>query len=271
MRFLRSVWANIRLQHKQYFFNKRIYLSLFLWPVIGFINIYYSYQPFDQSFLMKKIGLASKEALYLYLLIGFVAMRFFYSLIQSAWQSAYAIRISGALELLYMSPANRMAMIMGNSIASLFGSIWMFIIFASGMIMMFRGHLDINPLSAIMSVILLCVLAVIWGMFLNSLFLMARDSGFLFTVFQGPVEMFSGAKIPFAYLPIWAKVFGSVVPLTYVIMVLRKAFMYQAPVHTLMPYVLLSLGIGILLLGLSYLMMRVGERNAMRHGTATLF
>lgn len=271
MGFLRLVWANIHLQHKNYFFNKSIYLSLFLWPVIGFINIYYAYQPFDQSFLLKKLELGNKQGFYLYLLIGFVAMRFFYSLIQSAWNSSYSIRISGALELLYMSPSSRMAMLIGNSIASLFGSVWMFIIFASGMIVLYGDYLNVNGLSAMISIVLLSVLAIIWGVFLNSLFLLARDSGFLFTVFQGPVEMFAGAKIPFEYMPIWAKVLGCGLPLTYIIIVLRKALMYNTPIWELMPYILLCCGLGGGLLLISQYMMKVGERNAMKHGTATLF
>ncbi|GKX31777.1 multidrug ABC transporter permease [Vallitalea longa] len=271
MNFIRLVLANVRAQYKNYFFSKRIYLSLFIWPVIEFINIYYTYKPFNNDILLNKIGLKHDEEIYLYLLIGFVAMRFFYTLIQSAWQSSYLLRYSGALELIYMSPSSRMAMLIGNSIASLFGSVWMFIIFASGMIVIFKDFLQINILSALVSILLLCVLAVIWGVFLNSLFLLSRDSGFLYTIFQGPIDMFTGAKMPFSYMPLWAKIIGYIFPLTYIIIVLRKALMYDAGFVELLPDFIICSLIGTFLLIISHLMMKIGERNAMENGTATLF
>lgn len=271
MNFVRLVWANVIAQHKNYFFNKSIYLSLFIWPVIGFINIYYSYKPFNNTVLLRKIGLQHDGEIYLYLLIGFVAMRFFYTLIQSAWQSSYLLRMSGTLELIYMSPSNRMGMLIGNSIASLFGSVWMFIIFSVGMIAFYRDFLNVNILSAIFSIILLCILAVIWGVFLNSLFLLSRDSGFLFTIFQEPTEMFTGAKLPFMHMPMWAKAIGYLFPLTYVIIVLRKSLMYNTGISNLLQEYVICILIGVILMIVSYLMMRAGEKNAIKNGTATLF
>ncbi|MCT4599085.1 MAG: ABC transporter permease [Vallitalea sp.] len=271
MSFIRLVYANVRLQHKNYFFNKTIYLSLFLWPVLGFINIYYSYKPFSNNILMKKIGLQHNEEIYLFLLIGFVAMKFFYSLIQSAWQSSYAIRISGTLELLYMSPSNRIAMLIGNSIASLFGSIWMFVVFSVGMLILFKDFLSINILSLILSILLLCILSIIWGVFLNSLFLMSRDSGFLFTIFGDPVEMFTGAKMPFEHMPIWAKGIGYIFPITYIIIVLRKSLMYNIRIEDMKYEYLICILMGIILLAISIVIMKIGEKRAMKNGTATLF
>lgn len=271
MYFLRVLLESMRLQHKDYFFKKSIYLSLGIWPIIGFVTTYYSYKPFSRMTLLKKVGLNSEADIYVFLLIGFVAMMCFYTFIQSAWQSSYSLRMSGALELLYLSPANRMAVLLGNSIASLFGSIWIVAIFAIGTLFLFPESLTLSLSRFLLSITLLLLTATSWGVFLHSLFLYSRDSGFLYTIFQDPVQMFTGAKIPFEFMPLWAKAIGYGLPLTYVITILRGLLMNGASLYELRFELALSLLISGLLFFGAHLIARISEKNAKIHGTATLF
>lgn len=271
MKFIRVVLAGMHLQYKEYFFNKSIYLSLGIWPIIGFITTYYTYKPFSRITLLQKIGLNSEGDIYVFLLLGFTAMRCFYSFIQSAWQSSYSLRISGALELLYLSPANRLAVLLGNSIASLLGSIWIVFIFTIGTLIVFPKSLTISFIPLVFSVVLLFITAISWGVFLHSLFLYSRDSGFLFTIFQDPVEMFTGAKMPFDFMPLWARVIGSILPLTYVITVIRKLLMNGTAIYSLKAEIGLSLLISLILFFLAYIISKISEKNSNVNGTATLF
>lgn len=271
MAFLRIIYASIIQQHKDYFCHKTIYITLCVWPILTFITTYYSYKPFSRTIIMEKLGLGSEQEIYLFLLLGFIGMMSFDTLIQSAWRSAYATRISGALELLYMSPANRLAVLIGNAISSLLGSVWMIAVFGLIMMGIFREAIMLHIPSVICCAILLLLISICWGVFLNSLFLYSRDSGFLFTVFQYPVEMFSGAKIPYRMLPLWARSIGGVMPLTYIIIIMRRVILNGALIRDMGFELSLSVGLGIILLLLAFIIVKRAEKNARIHGSATLF
>lgn len=271
MYFLNVVKANIIMQYRNYFFNKSIYLSLLVWPLIMFINAYYSYIPFKQQVMLEKLGVSSYEEVYIFLFIGFVAMMFFWSLVQSAWQSAFAMRISGTLELLYMLPGSRFGALLGNSIASLIGSIWMIIVFTFGIFLFYKGNINLNITSTIISFLLLIFLALAWGVFLNSLFLICRDGGFIYTILESPMEIFSGVKIPFNLMPLWARMIGFIFPLTYIMAILRLAILHNTQPRNLVSYWLICIFIIVILTIAAYLFIIIGEKNAKKTGSATLF
>lgn len=269
--FLQVVECNIKMQYKNYFYNKSIYMSLVLWPLIMFVNAYYSYKPFSTETLYVRIGLKSYEELYLFLFIGFISMIFFWSLVQSAWQSAFMYRISGTLELLYMSPANRVACLLGNAIASLVGSVWMLLIFAIIVFIVYSKFVVLNILTLIIGLTMLFILSICWGVFLNSLFLLSRDGGFLFTILEAPMEIFSGVKLPFSLMPFWAKGIGLLFPLTYVITILRKSILFQTSLKELFPSMIICCIIALVLVSASYFILFYGEKKAKITGSATLF
>lgn len=269
--FLQVVKCNIAMQYKNYFFDKSIYMSLLVWPLIMFINAYYSYKPFSTEALYLRIGLKSYEELYIFLFIGFVAMMFFWSLVQSAWQSSFMYRISGTLELLYMTPASRIACLLGNSIASLVGSILMLIVFAIIVFIVYSKFVFINILSLIIGLFILFILSICWGVFLNSLFLLSRDGGFLYTILEAPMEIFSGVKLPFSLMPLWAKCIGVLFPLTYTIIILRKSILFDTGIKELFPYMAICCIIAFMIIAASYFILSYGEKQAKITGSATLF
>lgn len=271
MTFIQIIYASIRMQHKNYFFNKSIYISLTLWPLLAFFTTYFSYMNFSQEAIYRTIGLGSREEVFVYLLIGFMGMKAFYVLIQSAWQSAYTTRFTGTLELIYMSPACKLAIMIGNAIASLLGSIWFLLVFFVGMMVLFYDIVGSNALDLLIGLVILIVTATCWGVFLNSLFLSSRDSGFLFTVFQTPVEMFSGAQIPYGLMPLWAKIIGAGMPLTYMIHVLRKVGLYGVGYGEAAMDLLIALCLSGVLLGVSYVILSSTEKSSKRNGSAVLF
>lgn len=269
--FFEQVYQTMKMQYKDYFFDKSIYLSLAIWPIFDFIQTYFSFKPFSSSVMMEKLGLKTESGILVYLLLGFVALRCFYTFIQSAWRSSYAMRISGSLELLYMSPANRFAVLLGSSIASFIGSLWMIVVFTIGVLISspeaILGHIPMM----LFGIIILLITAISWGVLLHSLFLFSRDSGFLFTIFQSPLEMFTGARMPFQYMPLWAQTIGALYPATYVIRLIRQVFMYGSTFKVIGTEVLISILMASAMCLLSMVMIKVSEKNAKIYGTATLF
>ena len=268
--FMKVLKAEMKKQHKNYFFNKSIYVSLFLWPVLSFITAYYSYKPFKLDRIVGNLGYINEENLIVFVLIGYTCLMFFDCFIQSAWMFSME-RTYGTLELVYMTPANRLAFIMGNAASSLLGSICMFVVFALGILILNAGACKVNFASAVLGFILLTVTAVLWGMLLDALFLFSRDSGFLFTMLQGPMEIFSGIKVPTAVFPIWAKVISAVFPLTYIAEMLRRIFIRGDGILQVKGFVLISILIGSIMLSVTVICLKLGERYAKKTGNMALF
>lgn len=268
--FLKVVKAEMIKQHKNYFHNKSIYISLFLWPMLVFLSTYYGYKPFNIDKMGNFIDYLNSSNVILFVLIGYVCMSFFRSLVQSAWRFS-SERIFGTLELIYLTPANRLSFVLGNAVSSVFESVWLFVVF-SGVIIYIKGDaFNINIASAIIGVLLVVILSLIWGMFLNSLFLYSRDSSFLFTVLEEPMEIFAGVKVPTNVFPIWAKGISVVFPLTYTTEMLRRALLNSESILELRYFILASIVIGIIMLASTVFFLKSGEAHAKETGSMSLF
>lgn len=268
--FMKVLKAEMKKQHKNYFFSKSIYISLFIWPVLTFITAYYSYKPFRLDKIVGELDYINEKNLIIFVLMGYMCLIFFRCFVQSAWRFSME-RTFGTLEFVYMTPANRLAFIMGNAVSSLFESIWLFVVFALGVFILNAAAYKINIICAIIGIILLIVLSMLWGMLLNALFLFSRDSSFLFTILEEPMEIFAGIKVPVAVFPIWAKVVSSVFPLTYTAEMLRRIFIRGDGFMQIKGFVLISILIGLLMLCVTVICLRLGEQYAKKTGNMALF
>ncbi len=261
--------ANIQLAYKDYFFNRSIYLSLFLWPLMTFISAYYSFMPFEKNKVFASLGVETYDGVFLFLIIGFISLMFYNTLVQSAWRFGIRMRYNGALELMYMTPANRFMVILGNCISSLAGSIWMLVVFGLGAVIFFRNTVHIHVLGLILALFLQVTLALLWGCFLNSLFLYTRDGSFLYTLLNEPLEVFGGVRVPVEFMPIWGSVIASILPITYTVIGLRKSLLFGEIMSWTEGLMLLS--IGVFLFIASVICLHLTETHHMECGGASLF
>ena len=266
--FLKVMIAEMKKQHKNYFHSKTIYISLFLWPLLSFITACYNFRSFDLS--KSKVAYITADNVVIYLLLGYMCMSFFRSLVQSAWRFSIE-RFHGTLELIFLSPGNRAAVLLGNAISSVFESVVVMVIFSVCMLSMKAEVIQMRLLPCIIVFFLVTSMAVVWGMFLNSLFLFSRDSGFLFTVLEEPMEIFSGVKVPTVLFPIWAKAISIIFPLTYAVEAVRRVFLLGSSLYEIRSFLLIGiLIIGILLAGIKVIL-RIVEQHIRITGNATLF
>jgi len=268
--FFKVAKAEMLKQHKNFFYDKKIYVSLFVWPLLAFTSAYYGYKPFQLNKIVKSVSYVTADNLIVFMLIGSLCLSFFNCLVQSAWLFSFE-RVQGTLELIYLSPANRLAFIFGNAFSSLFESVWLFIVFASGIFIFKSNNFHINLSSVFVGIFLLVVMSTLWGMFLNSLFLFSRDSSFLFTVLQDPMDFFSGIKVPTAVFPLWAKVISLIFPLTYTTEILRRALLKGSSIYELRYFISISLVLGLLMLGFTKISLTLGEAHAKKTGNMSLF
>lgn len=266
--FFKVVKAECKKQHLNYFHSKIIYVSLFIWPILSFITSYYSFKPF--KIINSKIPYLNEENIIIYLLLGYMTMSLFRSLVQSAWNFSFE-RISGTLELIYLSPASRQAVILGNAISSLFESVVVMVCFSIGVIIFKKEVLNINYLGLIVVLLITLIMAVLWGMLLNSLFLFSRDSGFLFTILEEPMEIFSGVKVPVVVFPIWAKAISMVFPLTYAIEGVRKVILNGGSSIYLGNFIMIGVTIIIIEYIASVTIIKIVEKHSRKTGNFTYF
>lgn len=269
--FINTVIAEFTKQHKSNYHSYVIYFSMLLWPVLNLITACYNYKPFQNTVMGESIAQwVSKENIFIFIILGYLSLMFFNSLVQSAWFFSKE-RISGTLELIYLSPASRMGVITGNALASLFESVWLFSIFCLGTLFFKGNYVIANPFMIIIALLVLIISSVCWGMLLNSIFLLSRDTRTLSTLLSDPMELFSGTRIPFTALPLWGKIFGAIFPLTWSLNLVRKIFMQGANLSTIKFDLALIAIICIVLVTISKVLLVSGERYAKKTGNMAMF
>lgn len=268
--FSRVVIAEAYKQHRNYFHSKIIYFTMLIWPVLLFLTAYYTYKPFRLEAASKHISYLSEGNLITFILIGYVAQMFFRSFVQSAWFFSFE-RTNGTLELIYLSPANRLALIFGNAVSSLLQNIWLFAVFSIGIVIILKNILFPGFLLTLIGILSLIIPSIMWGGLLNSMFLFSRDTRILFTILEEPMELFAGVKIPVSIFPLWAKGISYVFPLTYSIKILRRIFLKGESLAELLPILSLVLFLSLLMLSLTMILIKLGERYAKKTGNMALF
>ena len=266
--FLKTFLAEIKKQHKNYFHSKTIYISLFLWPLLSFITTYYGFQAFDLS--KCKVAYITSDNVVVYLLLGYMCMSFFRSLVQSAWRFSFE-RYNGTLELIFLSPSNRAAVLLGNAVSSLFESVFVMVVFTIITLIIKSEVLYVSILPCLVVFLVVTGMAVVWGIFLNSLFLFSRDSGFLFTILEEPMEIFSGVKVPTLLFPLWAKVIAIIFPLTYAIEAVRRVMLLGSSLYDIRGFLLIGTFIIVLLILAILLILKLVERHIRTTGNMALF
>lgn len=268
--FFSCLWAEMIKEHRNTFYNKVIYFSLLVWPMFGFITSYYSFKPFDLGVQSPLNRFVDSEQLLLFLLMGYLGYIFFWCLVQSAWFLSFE-RQSGTLEIIFLSPVNRLTFVFGRSLSALVEGAWLFFLFVVLAMFMVDGIEMAGWWSAPLALVVLTLSAAAWGAFLNVVFVFSRDAGFLYTVLDEPMLIFAGVKIPPFALPFWGKLIALVFPLTYALDIVRRLLMEGATIGEIAPQLVLLLLIISVLVLLSGVLIRRVERRLRQTGNMVLF
>lgn len=252
--------------HKNYFISLVVVFSMLVWPIINYFAAYYVYLSFDLSTIYT-FGISDYSSLMVFMVTGFLGYSCFWAMVQSAWQVSYE-RQNGTLELIMMTPASRLSILYGRALGALFESTWMFAVFAI-IIILYSTVISITMIFYLCIAFFILILSsTIWGGFMNALFLTSRDSGFLFYILGGPMELFSGVRVPVEAFPFWAKVISTVFPLSYCLTLIREVFATQMiSLETIMNL----FGVLLVLILLTSIVASLAENNLRNNGSYTLY
>ncbi|MGQ7280605.1 ABC transporter permease [Brevibacillus thermoruber] len=264
------LWAEIKKEHRHSFHSSLVYFSLLIWPVVMFVTAYYSFAPFRMGADSPLARFVAPGQLPLFLLTGYLGYIFFWCLVQSAWQMSFE-RQAGTMEMIFISPVNRLAFVYGRSLSALVEGVWLFFCFTL-LAMAFVGGFHVSGWWAVpLAFLILLVSAVVWGGFLSVLFLFSRDAGFLYTVLDEPMLIFSGVRLPPLAFPFWAKLISLCFPLTYALHMVRALLMEGAELGDLWQELGLLAGVLVLLVTASVFLLKRAERHMKRTGSMVLY
>ncbi|USG66276.1 ABC transporter permease [Brevibacillus ruminantium] len=262
--------AEIKKEHRHSFHSRMVYFSLLIWPVVMFVTAYYSFAPFRMGADSPLARFVAPDQLPLFLLTGYLGYIFFWCLVQSAWQMSFE-RQAGTMEMIFISPVNRLVFIYGRSLSSLLEGVWLFFTFAL-LAVVLVGGIQISGWWAIpLSFLILLSSAVVWGGFLSVLFLFSRDASFLYTVLDEPMLIFSGVRLPPLAFPFWAKLLSFCFPLTYALDLIRALLMKGSGLTELAQELFLLAGVLSLLVAASVFLLKRAERHMKRTGNMVLY
>jgi ABC-2 type transport system permease protein len=266
--FLIVMKAEILKQHQTTFHTTRSYLSLLILPIITFANTYYSYKPFQ----LKKASLAeynSPQSILLFLIVGFLCFRAFWTLVQSAW-TMQTERRDGTLEVIFQSPANKVAVIYGRVLGSLFENCWMFFVFSVLIIFFVEGFKYFNMVYLPLCFVILLFSAIAWGGLMNAMFLFSRNATIIFSICYEPMNLLAGVKIPTNIFPLWAKILSILFPLTHSLFVTRN-LLIKGDLSSSLASIGEVFLTGFLCIGVTIWLLKLAENNARKNGNLTFY
>lgn len=273
MRHAAKVFAAEALkQHRTYFGSSLIFFSMFVWPVLQLAAAYYTMQPLADApgVVSRWPVVADPRQLLAFLVTGALGYTFFVSLLQTAWQFSFE-RTTGTLEQLFLTPVNRLVLVISNGAGALIQNIWLFACFTTATLMVIGSVQVAHPLMFLVVFVATLLPAVAWGAFLNSLMMFARDSNLLITVLEEPMWLVCGVRLPLFALPGWIRLVGSLVPLTGSLVIVRGALIEGEGIVELLPELAFVGALSVALLFATTIALRLGEARAQRTGQLRLF
>lgn len=267
-KFLVVCLGEIKKQRVNYYNSWSNFISLLVWPILVYLTTYYIYFSFDIGQLTR-YGITSKKDLLIFLVIGALGYNSFFAMVQGAFQIINE-RENGTLEIIYLTPASRMAMLYGRALGGFFQSVWQFSLFFL-VIVVYGCNMSLRKIGLILvSYFLLIIASTIWGGFINALFIITRDANFIFSLCDEPMNLFCGVKIPIASFPLFARIISAIFPLTYCLIIMRSLILVSDRYNVLNSFIRLMISF-IILIFATIAIVKLSEKHNRKTGNLQLY
>jgi len=270
--FWRIVTAEINKNLKQFFFSSRTLFWTLALPLGNGLYLYFLYLPFA----VRSVSLEFNTSWYTLDLVGFTLigqlLYTFFTMMLLAGTAFERDREQGTLEAILLSPANRLAVIMGGALASALNYVW----FIFGILLSWVAFLDVKIiitdfLALFASVVLSYLSMVTLGMCIEAFFIHSRRGVMYATIVQEPVMFFSGLVFPLQAMPRTLLSISYLIPLTFGLLSLRLTLLGGAAMlDVAVPLMILAFMVLVFLILATWLI-GYAERNAKKKATLTQF
>jgi len=206
-----------------------------------------------------------------FVIVGFAFQSFIMSTIFGGGHAIRGEQEHGTAELVFVTPANKVAWLLGKMLGNIiFSFITFFIVILSG-ILLFGFHPEAPPNvpTAILSILLSMLAMTSFGFIFAGLCFLAKREEELTQVLWPTLTFFCGLAFPIEILPQWGQIIARMIPLTYGVDATRKALLLGVGISDLTllgELVTLSI-LTIILLPIGAILFVKLEKAAKRSGT----
>lgn len=206
------------------------------------------------------------------IVVGTIVYLLYNRLLWGTGVSIQSERWMGTIEVLFLTPANKMVILIASGLSSLIeASWWIFSVFFLGWII-FGVQLQITSWPAVFICLISTMAALVSvGVFFAGFFVLTRAADQLASGLQAPIRFFSGVAFPVSALPQMLQYISYLIPVTYGIVALRKCILLGGDLGgvwvDIAPLWLMSA----IFLVLGQITLKILERQAKRKGTLYLF
>lgn len=270
--FWRVVVAEMRKNVKQFFFSRGTLFWALILPLGNGLYLYFLYFPF----VTESVKVEFNASTFTLDLVGFTLIgQLLYSfliMIMLAGAVFDLERQQGTLEALLLSPASRLAILLGGALARAVTYIWMLTVVSFSWIGFLQVKMIINDfLALLMSIVLSYLSLVALGMCLEAFFIHSRRGVMYGTMLQEPIMFFSGLIFPLQAMPKGLLIFSYLIPLTFGLISVRLTLLGGASMFDVaVPLVILA-GMAVILFVLATWLIGYAERSAKAKATLTQF
>ena len=214
--FWRVIFAEVKKHFRQYFFTARILFWTLILPFGNGLYLYFLYLPFARRSVVLEFNAFNYTIdLVGFTLIGQLLYSFFTMMMLAGVTFEYE-REQGTLEAVLLTPASRVAVLLGSALAGAFNYFWIIIGVMISWIGFLHVNVVVNDFSALFLAVALSYLALAAiGISLQAFFIHSRRGGMYGTMLQEPVMFLSGLIFPLQSMPRALLFFSYLLPLTF--------------------------------------------------------
>jgi len=192
----------------------------------------------------------------------------------AVWETGSAIeseRFEGTIAALFLSPASRVAIVVGHGLG---GLAFLIPSFATvGLLGALTGaRLNVaSPAAVTLAALMLLVAALAMGFLLASFFVLTRRANLMANIIQHPLYLLGGFTIPRQELPGWLHAISQAMPIAHATDAFRASMLASASVEDIAGALLASLATSVVFMLIGLLGLRRVEHAAKRAGQLDLF
>lgn len=270
--FFRVVLAEMRKNIKQYFFSARVLFWTLALPLGNGLYLYFLYLPFDA----RSVNLEFNASNYTLDLVGFTLigqlLYSFFTMMLLAGAAFDRERQQGTLESVLLSPANRIAVLLGGALANALNYVWLLIGVMLSWAVFLNVHVLINDFLALFVSIFLSYLSIVaLGMCFEALFIHSRRGTMYGTMLQEPIMFLSGLIFPLQSVPRALLPLSYLLPLTFGLISVRLTLLGGASIFDVAVPLVVLVSMVIIFFTLAIWLIGYAERSAKAKATLTQF
>lgn len=244
-------------------------IATIIWPIpILAMNIYQYLGVASSSSVSTTLSRNYGLTLSGMIIVGTVVYLLYNRLLWSTGNSLQQERWMGTIDVLFLTPASRMTMLLANGLSSLVeGAWWIVAIFLLNWFI-FGIQLTVTSWPAVAITLLSTMLALAAvGVFFASFFILSRAADQMASSLQAPIRFFSGVAFPVAALPQALQFVSLVIPVTFAISALRATLLSGGGIADIFSQLLPLYLFTAVFLSVGYFLLRIVEKRAKKDGS----